>query len=482
MGGEMGTRFYGRERELGILSELLEKQVASLVVLKGRRRIGKSRLMEEFGQQLRTLTFEGIPPKDDKVTAQDQRDHMANEMNRELSLRGLKADDWDDLFWHLAQQTDKGRVLIIFDEINWMGSADPTFLGKLKTAWDKYFKKNPKLIMILSGSMSGWIERNILSSTGFLGRVSIDMTLEELPLHQCDQFWGKARETTSAMEKFKVLSVTGGVPRYLEEIDPKRTAEENIFRLCFRKEALLFNEFARIFSDLFSQRAETYQKIVTRLAMGSATVEEVCEFLGVKKGGLISGYLLDLEETQYVARDYSWSIKSGRRVNISRYRLRDNYLRFYLRYILPNVEAIKKQRMQKPPAWDAIMGLQFENLVANNFRGLYSTLGIPPESVVHDGPYFQRKTKEHPGCQIDYLIQTEYNNLYLCEMKFSVKPIGPKVISQVQEAIERLHLPGGRFSYRPVLIHANGVTDAVRKSDFFTHIVDFGELLKGEGS
>lgn len=74
----------------------------------------------------------------------------------------IKGDDWGDIFWHLSQATKSKQVLVVFDEINWMGSFDHTFLGKLKTAWDLYFKNNPKLLMILSGSMSSWIDKNIL--------------------------------------------------------------------------------------------------------------------------------------------------------------------------------------------------------------------------------------------------------------------------------------------------------------------------------
>jgi len=70
------------------------------------------------------------------------------------SLFRIKAEDWGDLFWHLSQSTQKGRQILVFDEINWMGSRDPTFLGKLKTAWDEQFKLNPELILILCGSLS----------------------------------------------------------------------------------------------------------------------------------------------------------------------------------------------------------------------------------------------------------------------------------------------------------------------------------------
>lgn len=471
----MNTPFYGRERELKLLRERLNMKIASLVVIKGRRRIGKSRLAEEFSKPFRTITIEGLPPDHGSVTEQSQRIHFAKSLERAAKIKGLKADDWDDLLWNLGEVTKKGRVVIILDEINWMGSKDPAFLGKLKTAWDKFFKKNPQLILILSGSMSGWIEKNILSSTGFLGRVSLDLTLEELPLHECNHFWEPYK--IAPFEKFKILSVTGGVPRYLEEIDPKIPADEMIRRLCFRREGLLFQEFERIFSDLFSRRAPMYKKIVMRLAQGSANLQQICEALKLEKGGLISDYLTDLEETQYIQRYNTWSLKNGKPSKLGFYHLKDNYLRFYLKYIEPHISAVEKEALKKVPGWDSIMGLQFENLVLSNRKSLHSLLGISPDEIVNDGPYFQRPTKLSHGCQIDNLIQLKHNSLYLCEIKYSKTPIGSEVICETQEKMQRLHDSKTTFSLRPVLIHVNGVSPAVQASTFFTHIIDFSQLL-----
>lgn len=114
-----------------------------------------------------------------------------------------------------------------------MDGKDQTFLGKLKTAWDMHFSKNPHLVMALCGSISSWIEENILSSTGFVGRITMDLVLEELPLHACNAFWHPKEKRIAAFEKFKLLSITGGVPRYLEEISPEFPAEKNIQNLCF---------------------------------------------------------------------------------------------------------------------------------------------------------------------------------------------------------------------------------------------------------
>lgn len=472
------TRFYGRRRELDVLRERLDHPIASLIVITGRRRIGKTRLIEEFGKQIKTLTFTGLPP-DDKVTAEMERDHFARQLQEQLGIRGILTEDWDDLLWHLAQHVQKGRVLIVFDEINWMSKKDPSFLGKLKTVWDTHLKKNPKLMLILSGSMSGWIEKNIVKNTGFFGRIAFQMTLEELPLFECNQFWGNQTDLISPYEKFKILSITGGIPRYLEEINPKLSSEENIRQLCFRKEGLLFQEYDRICTELFAKRGMVYQNILSCLSKGPAPLNDIFEYLEKPKTGVISDYLDDLEKMSYVARDNTWHIEDGKISILSLYRLKDNYLRFYLRYIAPHKNAIERGAILKPPNWTSILGLQFENLVLNNRRSIYQLLKIPLEDILVDNPYFQTKTVTQPGCQIDYLIQTRFQNLYICEVKFQKDKIKKNIIAELDRKIKNLKTPKG-FSKRAVLIHVNGVDDSVIESNYFAKIIDFGELLTTE--
>lgn len=468
--------FFGRRLELEKLNRLLKKNTASLVVIKGRRRVGKSRLAEEFGKNLQTFTFIGLPP-DEKITAQMQRQNFTSQMLRYFPIPGLQQfTDWGDIFWHLAEQTKKGRILIILDEINWIGSKDDTFLGKLKSAWDQYFRQNPKLIMILSGSMSVWIEENILSSTAFVGRISLDFTIQELPLYQCSHFWRKNETLISPFEKFKILCVTGGIPRYLEEIDPSVSSDENIRRLCFEKEGILFEEFEKIFTDLFAKKGEAYRRILERLAIGTADIDDICQVLDMKKGGTVSKYLHNLKVAGFISQDSTWQLKDGTVSKLAHYRLKDNYTRFYLKYIKPNKEKIVKEVITKPPAWDSIMGLQFENLVLNNSKTLWKRLNIKADDIVFENPFFQRKTSTQQGCQIDYLIQTKHNILYVCEIKFSRDVIHASVIEEVKEKISRLKIPK-HFSVMPVLIHVNGVTDQVVEAEWFSHIIDFSEFL-----
>ena len=162
-----------------------------------------------------------------------------------------------------------------------------------------------------------------------------------------------------------------------------------------------------------------------------------------------------------------------------RFRLSDNYLRFYLKYIKANVRAINARRfeaidLETFPGWETIMGFQFENLVLNNYKLVCSILGINLSSIVGAGPYFQKKTKKKPGCQIDLLIETKYT-LYVCEIKFR-KLTDKSVIKELQGKIKNLIYPG-HLSIRPVLIYVGKLEDSIVTEDYFSNLIAFDQLL-----
>ncbi len=476
----MSKVFIGRKKELKELNLLLNKKSASLVVIRGRRRIGKSQLAKEFGKAHRFLSFSGIVPNE-TTTAQTQRDAFAQQLASNLNTPQIIANDWATVFGALAREARHGRVIILLDEISWMGSKDPAFLGKLKNAWDMQFSENSELILILCGSVSAWIEKNILSSSGFMGRTSLDLILEELPVDDCNQMLKTLGCKANSYEKFKFLSVTGGVPRYLEEYQAQLSADENIRRLCFNRNGILYREFDDIFHDLFTTKSQYYKKMVELLVDGPLEFTEICKRLQVQKSGFWSEYLDELVKSGFLMRDFTWGLKTGKSSKLSHFRLSDNYLRFYLKYIGPNKDQIAtglydEKTMSSLPGWDSIMGLQFENLVLNNCRFIWEKLNLSPNDIIAHGPYFQNKTTKHSGCQIDYMIKTRFNTLIGCEVKFSKNEVPLDVVTTMQKKAEALALPS-RYSFWPVLIHINGVSESITDSNYFSQIINFNELL-----
>ena len=470
------TAFVGRDLELTKLKELVRLDVASLVVIKGRRRVGKSRLATEFAARLsgyRSILITGMAP-DEKVTAADEREDFASQLSRALSIPPPRADDWNTLLWALADRTATGKWVVILDEINWLGAKDATFLGKLKSAWDVHFSKNKKLILILSGSLSSWIEKNILHSTGFVGRVHLDLTLDELPLRDCAPFLAAGHQFLASYEKFKILAVTGGIPSYLERIDPASSADANIHRLCLTREGFLFREFDLLFNDLF-QKKKFYRRLIAAIAEKPLELEDIYRKLNVEKAGYISECIEDLIEAGFLARHYTWNIKTGGPARRSLIRVIDNYTRFYFRCIKPNRAAVERGAARLPAGSEGILGLQFENLILKNRPSVWKTLGISADDIIFDNPYWQTATQKTRGCQIDYMIQCRNNTVYACEIKFSKGPLPRAMISEVDRKIHNIAKPRN-YTFRPVLIHVNGVDDSLLDERYFDTVIDFGEM------
>lgn len=474
--------FIGRKKELAALNDLLAKKIASLVVIKGRRRIGKSRLIQEFAKNKKFFIFSGIPPLQ-QTTAQSQRNEFTKQLSAQTSCPEVQVDDWNKNFLLLNKevQSQKSSIIVLLDEISWMGSKDPDFLGKLKNAWDNYFKKNPKLILILCGSVSSWIQKNIINSTGFFGRIALKCTLEELSLPESNALIESIGFKRSSFEKFMLLAITGGIPWYIELINPAYSANENIQKLCFEKDGILVDEFKFIFQDLFKRRANICKKIVTNLAKGPLERSKLITLLKYPKSGSLNEYLEDLLTSGFISQDHIWSIKSGLSITLNRFRLKDNYLRFYLKYIATNLDKINKNQFSNTitsslPNWNSIIGFQFENLILNNRHLVYQQLGIKPEEIVYDNPYFQRNNSKQQGCQIDYLIQTRHNTLFVCEIKFSKTEIPFTIVNELKTKISKLVLPKG-FACLPILININGVNESVHEANYFFKIINFSDLL-----
>jgi uncharacterized protein len=470
-------KFIGREKELAQLCRTRELKKASLVVVRGRRRIGKSTLVQQFGKDFPIfLESQGLAPREGMSNG-EQLQHFCKRITRQLDLPEAQFRDWEDAFEFLAKQINEKSALLLLDEISWMAQYDKDFVGQFKIAWDLHFKKCPNLIVVLCGSVSSWIDQNILNNTGLMGRISLTLTVNELPLNLCNLFWqGKS---VSSMEKLKILSVTGGVPRYLEEIIPSRSAEDNLGNLCFHPTGILFHEFQSIFRDIFSNRASAYQRIVECLVDQRNSYVEICRHLGTEKSGVISSYLEDLESSGFIRREYKYSLSTGKKSKLSRYRLRDNYLRFYLKVIAPKADSLLSGVLTPETAissmpWDSILGLQFENLVLNNLDAVFDHIQLDRHNLMSASPYFQNATNRSEAVQIDLLIICKYS-VYVCEIKFR-KKINVQVIADLQTKIKKLKIPK-HLSVRPVLIYVGELEAQVKENGFFDHLMSFEELL-----
>ena len=476
--------FRGRSEELNSLRSLINFKKASLAVILGRRRIGKSSLVHEFSKEFKKFyEFHGLAPRK-STNNLTQLNNFAAQLKEQFGGAVTKLTSWDEafdqLYKELLSSAHKKTTLLFFDELSWMGKYDQDFAGKLKIAWDTKFSKIPNLIMILCGSVSSWIQNNILQSTGFVGRVSLTLRLGELDLKNSIKFWGEKSDQISIFERLNYLCVTGGIPKYLEEYDLKNSTADNLKRLCFTKGGYLFEDFERIFNDIFEKKSELYKKITKVIAEKNYTAQEISDTLKISSSGEFIKSLQDLELSGFITRDYTYK-PNGLRSKLSKYRISDNYLRFYLKYIDKNTDKINKDIFKFTSfsdllSWESILGLQFENLILNRIPDLLRALGLENEKIISASPYFQNRTNKTKACQIDLLIECKPNNFFICEIKYR-KQITTKVIEEVKNKIASLKLPK-YCSKRAVLIYAGELNEGVKESEYFDKIIEFSDLLK----
>jgi len=475
--------FLGREKELESLRQLLEKRTASLVACRGRRRIGKSTLFKEFARRNKTefIVIEGLGPRKGQTNA-DQLKNFGERLCAQTKGAQVVPESWMSAFVLLGERIDdRKKTVVLLDEISWMGRHDPDFPGKLKNGWDDVLKNHDNLILVVCGSVSAWIQENLLESATFGGRFSRNIVLRELPLELCVKFWRGREKRLAAREIVDVLAVTGGVPRYLEEVNPALSADENIRRMCFSEDGPLFKDFTAIFSEVFGPTSMVKADILRALTDGALTCSELAERLGIERGGSLSRNLLELSEAGFVSKNANVNPETGKPFKLATYRVSDNYTRFYLKYVEPHEAEIRAGRFVFPaladlPGWRSIMGLQFENMVVNSIDALLPLLKLEGQHVLAAAPYVSRKAGDgEGGLQVDLLIQTQ-RTAFIVEVKHRQR-IDADIVAEITQKLRRF--PRRRtVSIRTALVYDGELSPSVVQSGVFDCLVSFDEILK----
>ena len=475
--------FYGREDLLRQLHDLWGKRVSSLITCRGRRRIGKSTLIERFARQskARFIKIEGLKPEN-RTTKEDELDSFSSQLSSQTTAENSRPADWLRAFIRLSKELKtREKTVVLLDEVSWMAHGDASFAATLKIAWDNYLKAHDRLILVVCGSVSAWIKENIIDNGAFYGRRSLDIVVPELPLKECVKFWGDAVERVAVRDIVDVLSVTGGVPRYLEEVNPLLSAKENIRKMCFLPKAPLRIDFDEMFTDVITRQPKFSAQIIRCFVDGPKSVTEIAKTLNVGKGGNITNALTQLVESGMVASDSGENPETGVDIRECRYRLKDNYSRFYLKYIEPAKGIIDSQAfsfngLDQFAGWDSIMGLQFENLVLNNYRQLLTPLHMDNVMLMSAAPYSRRGRygTDGEGCQIDLLLQAKMS-MCIVEIKRQMH-IGREIIDEVRRKCKCLPKPRG-VSLHTAIVYEGEIALSVEADGYFDAIIPFRRLL-----
>ena len=474
--------FYGRIYELNILKEAIASARAELGVVYGRRRVGKSALLRKAApiqsRHSSNLYFEGLQG----MPRATQIDHFLTQLSEQTGTPKSQAHNWSEAFDVLSFYIKSNRHYVVFDEFPWMACGRNELVALMKFYWDNEWKHNPGLTFVLCGSIANFMFRHIVHSKALHNRKTFEIKLQPLPAVEAKLFFKNRR---AHFELARFLMVFGGIPKYLEQIDPQRSLTANIDRLCFQKNGFFINEFETIFKEQFKV-TKTYEKIIRLLAQTSCSREILAQKLNMTAGGGLSTYLNRLEQADFI-KVFSPKTLLGRGDKTQKFVLWDEWLRFYFTYMEPNQEIIKlntKTGMFGQIAgkrFDNYCGLAFERLCMKNLPRILERLEIALHEVLGFGPFFRQPRRsahrgEEEGLQIDIMVHRKDQVLMLIECKFSTKPIGATLIREVEKKIELLKAPK-HYTIEKVLLCSGTIRSDLKKSGYFDRILGLGAIF-----
>lgn len=471
--------YIGREDEHHQFEKHLESGKAQLGILYGRRRVGKSTLLKKFIKPKTDIYFEGLQ----KASLQKQIDHFMDQLSDQTGSMKIVANNWNDAFKALSLFIQKGKHYIVFDEFPWMASGKTELVSLLKFYWDNQWKNNPHLTLVLCGSIASFMLKHLVHSHSLHNRKTFEIKLEALPAYEAKKFFKGYR---SDFEVLKFLMIFGGIPKYLEQLDPKKSLFTNINELCFQKNCFFFNEFKTLFKEQFKV-INSYEKIVRFLSKKSSSKEELATLLKQKGGGGLTQYIENLEQADFI-RNFKPAAPKGETNRTRRIYLWDEWLKFYFTYMEPNLHLISQNTKQglfenlSAKSFENYCGLAFEKLCLKNISSVLANLEIPLHQVKRYGPFFRqaprnKKRNKTAGLQIDILIERTGHILTLVECKFSSSPVGVSVIKEMDQKIALLKA-GKTYSIEKVLIAPGGVTEDLEESGYFHKILGAEAVLE----
>ncbi len=473
----------GREAEKTELNRAIGSPHAELVVVYGRRRVGKTFLIR---QHLRdSITFELVGLHNAELS--DQLANFANRLSECFRTKLAPPHSWLDAFQQLKQQlsqakkerNQKKRVLFI-DEFPWLATRKSGFVSAFEEFWNGYAVKHTDLMCVICGSAASWMIDKVISSKGGLhNRATSTLRLSPFTLGETREFLRHAKVTWTDMQIAEWYFCVGGIPHYLQHVKKGKSVPQTIDELCFQKSGLLHNEFDKLYGALF-ERPENHLAIVRALAHKQKGLgrNELLKLSGLNSGGTLTKALNELAESGFI-REFP-ALYTQRKHSL--WRLTDHYSLFYLSWIEGNRTSGKQiwQSKVNSPKWRTWSGYAFENLCLLHVPQIKRALGISGVLTEEASWQYAAANSLDEGAQIDLAIDRNDQSINLCEMKYSNNPfmIDKKYAAELERKLRVFRTrTGTRKALFLTLVTANGLKPNPYSINLLSNQVELSDLF-----
>lgn len=414
----------GRKKEIQELNDLYSSGNAEFVAIYGRRRVGKTYLVDQTFEGRITFRHTGLSPIENRKTDDGLLSSQLRSFHESMLRQGLEADhcpkDWIEAFFMLSmalQKIDDGsRQLIFLDELPWMGTPRSFFITALENFWNGWACHRPNFMLIVCGSANSWIMNKLVNNHGGLyGRLTYQIKLSPFTLGECEEYFKSRNIDLTRYDIVQSYMILGGIPYYMGYMKRQLSLAQNIDNMFFIKGAQLRDEYNRLFPSVFDN-PDRVKEVVAFLSRRNAgyTRDEIAAYLEISNGGTLSVILSALVASDFVIKYVPFGL-SKRKVH---YKLVDQFCLFYLKFVEGHDSLSEGFWLQNLSSQNIVTwrGLAFENVCFNHISQIKNALGISGVKTTQSA--WSKRGDDEEGAQIDLLISRADNIVNLCEIKF----------------------------------------------------------------
>ncbi|MDO4511147.1 MAG: ATP-binding protein [Bacteroidales bacterium] len=405
------TQLIGREREIMELDRCMASDQSEFITLCGRRRVGKTFLVEQYFKGEYAFSYVG----GHHLSTAEQLQNFAWALQKYSGSTFVpKLASWFEAFHTLEQhleQSQAQRKVVFIDEMPWIDTPKSKFVSALENFWNGWAARRSDVVFIATGSATSWMTDNLEENQGGLhNRITCKLYLRPFTLGETEKYLQSKGFTWDRYAIVQTYMIMGGVPYYLSLLRSDAGLPANVDRLFFADDARLRNEFHELYGALF-KNADNYLKVVRALFSHKSgiTRNEIMKATTLQGGGLTT-VLANLEKCGFITSMASFGKSSSKCV----YRLVDFYTLFYLKFIENDKSKDKKfwSHAIATPKINTWQGITFETVCLSHIDQIKQALGI-------DGIATEVSTWRDSTAQIDLVIKRADRLINVCEMKFS---------------------------------------------------------------
>lgn len=401
----------GRKAEIEVLRKALQSPEAALVAVYGRRRVGKTYLIQKVYASHLIFEFCGIT----NISRAKQLKNFNQTLNTGKKKLPLPKD-WLDAFQQLKhvldRYTSRKKKVIFIDEFPWFDTRRSDFLPAFEHFWNSYAVKRNDLVLVICGSAASYMVKHVIKSRGGLhNRITHKLRLLPFSLLETEQLLNRKRVKLTRYDIVQLYMALGGVPYYLNKVEPGDSVASTLDKLCFSMNGFLCNEFEAIFKSLFdnSDHHENIVRILAKVRKG-LTRTILLKKTKIPSGGTLTKTLNELEESGFIEKYMPY-----KGVKNAIYRLTDEYSLFYLKFIEPNRQSKNRGlwlKLCNKASYKSWAGFSFESLCLKHVEQIKTALQIA-------GIYsIEGSWTDKDNVQIDLLIDRDDNVINICELKY----------------------------------------------------------------